>query len=259
MGLVSQIGKLPNPNNDCTHTDDLTGAVSYLFELRGVSLIEEGRRIVDHVTVDLVAGGITCLVGPSGSGKSSLLRLLNRLDVPSEGTISYRGESLDGLDPLILRKEVAMVFQRPPLFPGTTTDNLRWAAPGLTENQEREALSRVNLDLDPSQDVDTISGGEAQRLCLARALLTEPDVILADEPTSSLDQHATADIEKVLTNLARDGLSVILVSHDVAQMERLADRVAVMSDGRVVAYDELKLVQESNDPTVLRSIRSVAR
>lgn len=228
-----------------------------LFQLKNLSFVDGGRVILDHVNINFVAGGITCLVGPSGSGKTSLLRLLNRLDVPSAGTISYQGKPLDDINPLELRRRVAMVFQRPPLFPGTVADNLRVAASNLDTEALLESLNQVHLDVEVDRNVDTLSGGEAQRLCLARALLTGPEVILADEPTSSLDQHATAGIETLLTELAEEDMTVIMVSHDLAQMTRLANRVAIIERGRILAHDELESVQASDNPDVQRTIRSV--
>ncbi len=190
--------------------------------LRGVSLtIEEGR--------------ISVLTGPSGSGKSTLLRLCNRLEIPTSGHVSFRGDDVLNLDPLELRKRVGMVFQRPTLFAGTVRDNLE-AAASASDSVYAEVLDRVGLPRAHLDSVgDTLSGGEAQRACLARALLTEPEVLLMDEPTSSLDAGAARVLENLAADLVRQGLTVVWVSHDLAQVRRIAQDAVVLMEGRVMA------------------------
>lgn len=206
------------------------------FELRGVAVATPGQRILDEVDVTVPAHGVTALIGPSGSGKTRLLRLLNRLDLPAAGSIAYRGTPLDGLDTRELRRKVGMVFQRPPLFPGTVLDNLRVAEPDLERERAIRVLERVRLREDHlDQDARSLSGGEAQRMCFARALLTEPDVLLADEPTAGLDEAPKRTLEALTRELADDGVAVVWVSHDREQVERLADHVLVVGDGTVTA------------------------
>ena len=206
------------------------------FELRNVVVAAPAHTILDDVSVTVPADGVTAVVGPSGSGKTSLLRLLNRLDLPSSGTISYRGTPLDEMDTRALRCRVGMVFQRPPLFPGTVLKNLRVADPDLDQPTAQAALDRVSLRPDHlGQDARSLSGGEAQRMCFARALLTGPDVLLADEPTAGLDEEPKLALEALTRSLADDGVAFVWVSHDREQVERLADRVLVLRDGTVEA------------------------
>jgi putative ABC transport system ATP-binding protein len=174
------------------------------------------------------------LVGPSGSGKSTLLRCCNRLEVPVSGAVRFRGADVSGLDPLELRRRVGMVFQRPTPFAGTVRDNLRVAEPEITERASVLALERVGLAgelLDRS--ARALSGGEAQRVCLARTLVTRPDVVLMDEVTSSVDPAATLALEGLARALAGAGVPVVWVTHDLEQMRRLADRVLVVVGGRI--------------------------
>ena len=206
------------------------------FSLRGVCVRRGGRTVLDAVDADIPSDGITVLWGPSGAGKTTLLRLLDRLDVPDSGAVSYGGTPLDDLDVLDLRRRVGMVFQRATPFAGTVRDNLAVAAPEAGDEAVRRVLERVSLDaalLD--RDADTLSGGELQRMCLARTLITEPEAVLLDEPTSALDEEPRRAFERSVLELARDGLTVVWVGHDEAQVQRVADRVLRVEDGRVLA------------------------
>lgn len=206
------------------------------FELSQVVAGPAEAPILRGVTIDIPCSGITAIAGPSGAGKSTLLRLLNRLDDPRSGSIRLDGRPLRDWDPQGLRRRVAMVFQHPPRFDGTVFDNLR-VADGLLDRQGAEtAAARVGLDphlLD--RDVIDLSGGEAQRMAFARALLTEPAVVLADEPTASLDGAARRVIEDLAISIAADGVAIVWVTHDTDQLRRVADHVLVLVAGRVVA------------------------
>jgi putative ABC transport system ATP-binding protein len=178
--------------------------------------------------------GITVLVGPSGAGKSMLLRLLNRLEVPTSGDVRFRGDSVAELDPRELRRRVGMVFQRPAPFPGTVRDNLRVADPNADDVDLRRALDAARLDADfLDRDADELSGGEAQRMCLARTLVTRPEVLLMDEPTSALDPAVRRGLERTARRLADGGRPLVWVTHDLGQADRLADDLVVLVDGRV--------------------------
>lgn len=205
-----------------------------LFRFEGTIVEDGGRRILGPVDAAIPATGITVLVGPSGSGKSTLLRLCNRLEAPSAGRVLFRGDDVAALDPLRLRRTAGMVFQRPTPFPGTVRDNLLVAVPGAGRDAQLDALRRA--DLDPrflDHDATALSGGEAQRVCLARTLITRPEVLLADEPTSALDLDHRLVLEGLGRRLAGDGVPVVWVTHDLDQMHRIADRVLVVEDGLV--------------------------
>ena len=205
-----------------------------LFAFESVSVGPPEARRLHDLDARLPAGGLTVVAGPSGSGKSTLLRLCNRLEVPSQGTVRYRGDDIAAQDPLTLRREVAMVFQRPVTFAGAVLDNLREADRDCDEARGVELLERVGLPATfLSRDAGELSGGEAQRVCLARALATDPHVMLMDEPTSALDARATDVLERLARQLVADGTPVIWVSHSEAQMRRLADCVLLLADGRV--------------------------
>jgi putative ABC transport system ATP-binding protein len=206
-----------------------------LFEFDDVVVRFGDDVALDHVTATIPDGGsVTCLLGASGSGKSTLLRLCNRLEVPTSGEVRYRGRPLDEIDPLRLRREVGMVFQRPTPFPGSVRDNFLVADPGATEEAMRDVLEQVHLPagfLD--READSLSGGEQQRGSLARTLITGPQVLLMDEPTSALDPAATKALEELGRELAEDGMPVLWVTHDLSQADRIADQRLVLVGGRL--------------------------
>jgi putative ABC transport system ATP-binding protein len=204
------------------------------FDFERVTVLRAGRRVLDEVIASIPAAGITVVSGPSGAGKTTLLRLCNRLEIPDAGTVSYRGQPLDELDPLVLRRRVGMVFQRPTPFPGSVADNLAVAHPDASTEELRTALQQVGLDpglLD--QEARTLSGGELQRMCLARTLVTQPETLLLDEPTSALDAQPKQVFETTTRELAARGITIIWVTHDDAQAARVADRTYQLRDGHL--------------------------
>jgi putative ABC transport system ATP-binding protein len=210
-----------------------------LFELQDVSLVIDGRPILRDISLTVPAEGITVVLGPSGAGKTMLLRLFNRLEVPTAGDVRFRGQPVTAIDPLTLRRRIGMVFQRPAPFPGTVRDNLRVADPDATDEALRDALGAASLAaafLDRS--ADDLSGGEAQRMCLARTLVTHPEALLMDEPTSALDPDARHRLERTVRHLADGGRPIVWVTHDLEQADRLADDVLVVVDGRMASPTE---------------------
>ncbi len=178
--------------------------------------------IVQGFSARIPADGLTAMVGPSGSGKTTLLRLLNRLDDPDSGEVLLDGKDVRSYDVLELRRRVQLVGQVPVPFPGTVASNL-----GCGEPAEVDALlARVGLDpVLAGRDADRLSVGEAQRMCLGRALARHPECLLLDEPTSALDAVAKGGVEALIRSLADDGLTVVMVTHDPRQARELADRL----------------------------------
>ncbi|MDY7102452.1 MAG: ATP-binding cassette domain-containing protein [Actinomycetota bacterium] len=205
-----------------------------LFSFEGVVVERGGARVLDGVDLAIGADGLTAVVGRSGSGKSTLLRCCNRLEAPVAGVVRFRGDDVAGLDPLAHRRRVAMIFQAPVAFPGTVADNLAAADETLDHAGAARLLDRVGLPASMlDREADTLSGGEAQRMTIARALATGPEVLLADEASSALDGTARTHLEELARTLAADGLAVVWVTHDLAQVERVADHVVVVDAGRV--------------------------
>lgn len=189
------------------------------FEYVDVRVDGDHGPIVSGFSARIPAVGLTAVVGPSGAGKTTLLRLLNRLDDPDDGDVLYNGRHVRSYDVLELRRRVQFVGQVPVTFAGTVSDNVGadWSP----------LLARVGL---PSvlgdRHADLLSVGEAQRMCLARALGRRPDCLLLDEPTSALDSSSKAAIERLVRSLADDdGLTVVMVTHEARQAEEIADRV----------------------------------
>lgn len=206
------------------------------FRLDRVTHTRGPTRILDEITAGLPAGRCTAVVGPSGSGKSTLLRLLNRLAEPTTGLVLLDEAPLTELDVLALRRRVGLVAQQPVLLTDQVATDLRLGHPDLTDHHARELLTRVGLpDTFGGRRTDGLSGGEVQRVCLARALALDPEVLLLDEPTSALDGLSTA----VIADLARDhvtrGGTVVLVSHDLHVVRDVADHILVLGGGRLVA------------------------
>jgi len=195
-------------------------------------------KLVDDIGVEVRPGEVLAIVGPSGSGKSSLLRLLNRLDEPTSGTVFFQNIDYREIPPRELRRKVGMVTQRPFLFPGTVYENVSFGPQQRGEEfsrpQAEELLTRVGLGSYAARDVTNLSGGEAQRISLARALANSPIVLLLDEPTSSLDEESKAEVESLIRDIIREThLTCIVVTHDTAQAARMATRLMRLEGGRV--------------------------
>ena len=211
-----------------------------------------GRAVRDKILVqdanfELRKGEVLAITGPSGSGKTSLLRLLNRLDEPTSGTVWVEGKDYRSIEPRELRRKVGLVTQRPYLFPGTVADNLRFGPMQRDETLGTEAIDALLLHVGlkdyAGRDVANLSGGEAQRVSVARTLANSPLVLLLDEPTSALDDAAKFEVESVIRKVVQEqGLTCVVVTHDVAQAARLAIRALVLESGRILRAGPVKEV-----------------
>ncbi len=200
----------------------------------------DGRRLVDDVSFSVARGELVAVFGPSGGGKTSLLRLLNRLDEPTSGTVFLEGRDYRNVPPRELRRRVGMLHQQPWLFPGTVAENLAFGPTSRSETLTDAAivrlLERVGLPGYAERQVQRLSGGEAQRVALARTLANAPEVLLLDEPTSALDEDAQRGVEELICDIiVEQRLTCLIVTHDREQAVRVAQRVLVLRDGRLVA------------------------
>lgn len=234
---------------DPLYGSDVSTPIS--FELTDVVAGPSGAPILRGITMSVPCDGILALVGPSGSGKSTLLRLLNRLDDPLSGSITWEGRDLADWDPRDLRRRVAMVFQKAPIFPGTVLDNFAVAAPDVDEERANHVLDHVGMPRELlNRAADRLSGGEAQRMSIARALLTNPSVLLADEPTAALDGVARRTVEDLGMEVAASGVPIVWITHDTAQLRRMADHAVVLIDGEIAASGHLDELDEHPDVRV---------
>jgi tungstate transport system ATP-binding protein len=212
------------------------------LELRGLTYEAGGKRVIDGLDLAIEDRGITVIMGPNGAGKSVLLRLMHGLIAPTRGEILWAGRQLDRE---IARRQ-AMVFQKPVLLRRSAAANI-WHALGLRgiDRGERSirvdgALKLAGLERHAAMPARVLSGGEQQRLCLARALSLEPEVLFLDEPTASLDPASTLAIEGLLIDAQHRGIKIIVVTHDVGQARRLAQDVVFLHHGRVIEHQPAK-------------------
>jgi tungstate transport system ATP-binding protein len=195
-----------------------------------------GRRLVDDVSFSLPSGGITAVIGPNGSGKSLTLRLCHGLIAPTGGRISWASPAGE----VGRAKRHAMVFQKPVMLRRSARSNIihALAAGGVSWRARRaradEALTRFGLAALADRPARLMSGGEQQRLAIARAWTLRPEVLFLDEPTSQLDPGATRQIEEMLATLKAEGVTLVMATHDMGQVRRLADRVLFLNRGRLV-------------------------
>ncbi len=226
-----------------------------VLSLEDVSISYSGNRAVSEVSFPIYKNKITALIGPSGCGKSTLIRGINRMNdfiagVSVEGRVLFHGESLyePSVDPVDIRRRIGMVFQKPNPFPKSIYKNIIWGPKingfkGSMDELVETSLKRASL-WDEVKDrlhdsALNLSGGQQQRLCIARAIAMKPEVLLMDEPCSSLDPVSTAAIEDLLEELKND-YTIMIVTHNMQQASRVSDFTAFMEAGSLIEYCETK-------------------
>jgi putative ABC transport system ATP-binding protein len=217
------------------------------LETRNLSRAVVGKLLVNDISVQVLQGEVLAVVGASGAGKSSFLRLLNRLDEPTGGTVLLNDQDYRDMAPRELRRRVGMVMQVAYLFPGTVAANVafgpRQNGDRLSLEQIATLLERVGLFGYQERDVSNLSGGEAQRVSLARTLANAPEALLLDEPTSALDDVSARGIEELLLSIIRERrMTCVIVTHNTAQARRIADRTMVLEAGKLVTIAPTKEV-----------------
>ena len=209
-------------------------------------------EVLKDINMDIHEGEVVCIIGPSGSGKSTFLRCINQLETPTGGEILYKGEDLcdKKADIRTFREEVGMVFQRFNLFPLKTVLGNVMMAPVLTKHMDKagahekamELLEKVGLSSKANAKPHMLSGGQQQRVAIARALAMEPKALLFDEPTSALDPELVGEVLSVMRDLAKEGMTMVIVTHEMAFARDVADRVVFMADGYIVEEGDPKEV-----------------
>lgn len=207
------------------------------FVLDGVGVARSGATLLGGVTLEIPLGRLTVLTGPSGAGKTTLLRLLNRLEEPTCGRVWFEGQPISDVDVLELRRRVVLLSQHPVVLTDTVATELRVGRDDLTDDEATALLARVGLTaVGLDRPTAGLSGGEVQRMCLARGLAVQPEVLLLDEPTSQLDPVSAAAVRSVIAAHRDAGGTVVAVSHDVAWVASAAESVAVLAAGRLVEH-----------------------
>ncbi len=203
-----------------------------------------GRFVLNDITFSVHEGELFVLVGPNGSGKTTLLRILDLLEEPTSGKVIFNGEPVEYVKERVnVRRKIGVVFQQTVLFGMSVYNNVSYPLKirGVNDKTEvekkvRKVLEMVQLCGLEQKSALTLSGGEAQRVALAQALVTEPELLLLDEPTANLDPKNVSIVEEVLTQLNRENrTTIIMTTHNMFQAERLAKRVAVLNEGQIEA------------------------
>ncbi|HWQ30728.1 MAG TPA: ATP-binding cassette domain-containing protein [Negativicutes bacterium] len=212
-----------------------------IFSISNLTKVYGDKRVLDIEGLELEEGRITGIIGPSGAGKSTLLYILNGLEKASEGRIVFDGKEMKNEPDLDTRRQMTMVFQRPTVFNTSVHDNMAYGLK-LRGIKNSEAMARVaelarliGLEDKLQQRAATLSGGEAQRLSLARAIIHRPKVLLLDEPTANLDPANVAMIEKlVLYTKEEYGTSVVMITHNMFQAKRISEKLVFLLNGSIV-------------------------
>lgn len=229
-----------------------TESVAPLVSVEGLCKSFKGVQVLNDISLDVASGEVVTIIGPSGSGKSTLLRCVNLLETPDAGHVWFHGEDLvdRGTNVNELRQRMGMVFQGFNLFNNKNVlDNCTLApritkhvSPSEAERRARYALGAVGMDGFEMADVRRLSGGQKQRVAIARALCMEPEIMLFDEPTSALDPEIVGEVLEVMRNLANEGMTMIVVTHEMAFARDVSDRVVFMTDGGVVEQGSPEII-----------------
>lgn len=203
------------------------------LKLVDATVIKRGKTILDSISLEISPTGLTVVMGPNGSGKSTLLRLMHGLEKPKSGTIHWNGSDTD------VRTKQAFVFQTPIMMRRSVADNiayplrLRRRPMDEIKKQVFKWLTKIDLGEQQLMEARYLSGGERQKLALARALITNPHVLFLDEPTANLDGESTGEIERILKDVSNSGTRIVLTTHDIGQAKRLANDVVFLNKGKI--------------------------
>lgn len=220
-----------------------------LIEVKDLNKTFGDHTVLNGISTEICQGEVVAIIGPSGCGKSTFLRSLNLLEIPTSGVITFEGTDITDKSVNIdkMRQKIGMVFQQFNLFPNYTVKQNIMLAPVRTglmkkdeaEKKAMELLERVGLVEKADAYPDMLSGGQKQRIAIARALAMNPDVMLFDEPTSALDPEMVGEVLEIMKELAKDGMTMVVVTHEMGFAKEVASRVMFINDGQI---------QEENTP-----------
>jgi phosphate transport system ATP-binding protein len=233
-----------------------------VIQCRDLNLWYDDNHALKNINLDIKKNKVTAIIGPSGCGKSTLIRTFNRMNDMIEGckikgTIKYKTKNIynNGINVMSIRKKIGMIFQKPNPFPMSIYENILYGPKihkvrnkkrleEILENSLKKAVLWDEVKDRLKDSALSLSGGQQQRLCIARALAIEPEVILMDEPTSSLDPIATAKIEELINDLKKN-YTVVIVTHNMQQAARISDYTAFMYIGELIEYGETEQIFEN--------------
>jgi tungstate transport system ATP-binding protein len=211
-----------------------------LIEINGLYKSFGKSEILTDINLDIEESKVLALIGPTGSGKTTLLRQIDLLDQPTRGSIFFHGEDISRLssrEKIQVRRRMAMVFQKPVMFSSSVYENVAYGLKVRGKGDSRDdvlrTLEQVRLSGYEYRSATTLSGGEMQRIALARAMVIKPEVLLLDEPTANLDPKSASAIDDLIERLAHGGTTVIIASHNMPECRRLANKVVVLVKGRI--------------------------
>lgn len=227
-----------------------------MLEAKNIYKLYSDKVILRNVSINVERNEIVLLIGPSGSGKTTLLKCLNNLIIPDKGEIKFNGVLIDDNNINKIREKVGMVFQNFNLFPHLTVYENMSLVPlkrkYLTTEEARKKAKKIlsDFDLKDKLDVypDSLSGGQKQRVAISRALMMDPEVLLFDEPTSALDPEMVGDFFEILKKLKNEGMTMVIVSHEMDFIKELNPKIIFLEDGRVKkigSYEEIKNDKEN--------------
>lgn len=212
-----------------------------LFRIENLCKSSGNKGILKNINLKIFRGEIFAFMGPSGAGKTTLLRILNLLDEPTEGRMIFNGDECTNRTRNVVMRRMSLLFQNPAIFSTSVFNNvgyglkIRKVDKRSIEKKVTEALALVGLSGFEKQKAPTLSGGEAQRMAFARAIVFDPDVLLLDEPTANLDPANAAKIEDVIKKIRTElGTTIIMASHNIYQVRRIADRAGILLNGELI-------------------------
>ena len=239
-----------------------------MISLQNIKKVFNNQTVIKGVDLEVAEGEVLSLIGRSGSGKTTLLRMMNALEIPTEGTVYVNGLTYTAADKkaqIEVRKQSGMVFQNYNLFPHKTAlENVMEGLVTVKKVSKSEAktqalhlLERVDLAHVKDQHPSQLSGGQQQRVAIARALVMKPKVMLFDEPTSALDPELVNDVLRVIKDLANDGMTMVIVTHEMRFARAVSDRVAFIDEGRIAEIGVPEKVLEQPETAALQRFLNI--
>jgi len=225
-----------------------------IFRTENLCVTYGEKEVLKNIDMVIQRGEIFAIMGPSGAGKTTLLRILNLFEKPTYGYLVFEGIRLNGtqIEKINARRKMSLLFQTPSVFNASVFENVayglkvRGADKDTIEKKLINALTIVGLEGKEQQKARTLSGGEAQRMAFARAIIYEPDILLLDEPTSSLDPANVAIIEEIIKRIQRErGTTIVIATHNIYQVKRIADRVGILLNGELIEVNSIERIFEA--------------